>query len=133
MPRIRFALIVNVFQMRRIQVICNWKSILNKEFQHCVESRSTEVRRTKMLQIRFALIVNLIQMRPIEVIRTGKSTINQEFQYHAELSLKLIAKKYESICDQQCQSVNVPEEQIAHFHFQLKLTRISHLERQNHR
>jgi hypothetical protein len=61
MHEIRFVLIVNWIPIGHNEVICTSKSSMNQESQHRAESKSIEVRNTKMHEIRFALIVHVIQ------------------------------------------------------------------------
>jgi hypothetical protein len=82
MLEIRFALIGNLIQMRRMKVIRTRKTIADKEFQQCAELQSTEVMR--MPQIRFALIVIQLQMRSMKVIRNRQSIPNKEFRNSVE-------------------------------------------------
>jgi hypothetical protein len=80
-----FALIVNLIQMRRIQVIGSRKSASNKEPRHFVEFKPIEGGNAKMREIRFVPNVNLIQMRQTRVSsgrengggRTGIEESNQ--------------------------------------------------------
>jgi hypothetical protein len=89
---------VNLIQMKLIQVIRKWKSSPNKASQNCMESTSTEVTTTKMHEIGFMPGVNLIQMRPIKVMCTSKRSQNREFQHCME-SKSTEAKTYENALD----------------------------------
>jgi hypothetical protein len=57
--------------------------MMNKEFQHCVESQLIEVMNMKMLSIQFVLIANLIRMQsseienPVDTIPPSPSQSNQ--------------------------------------------------------
>jgi hypothetical protein len=93
MLSIQFALIVNLIQMRRIEVIRNRKSIPNKEFQQSVELKSIEVRNSKMHTIRFALIVNLIQMRRNRVCLIREKGHLEEGESRNQTRLALDHKK----------------------------------------
>jgi hypothetical protein len=68
-------------------VISTNDNILNKEFQHFLESKLIEVMKMKMLQIQFVSTVNLIQMRLMKVIHKMKSMMNKEYQHFLELKL----------------------------------------------
>jgi hypothetical protein len=70
--------------MKSMKVIYNSKNMMNKEFQHSLESELIEVMNMKMQTIQFVLIVNLIQLKWVKVISTMKNMMIQEFQYHSE-------------------------------------------------
>jgi hypothetical protein len=57
MQMIEFVFIVNLIQMKSIEVIYKMKNILNKKFQNCVESQLIEVMKMKMEMIQFGIIV----------------------------------------------------------------------------
>jgi hypothetical protein len=90
---IRFALIVNLIQMRPIEVICTRKSIPNKEFGNCVELQSTEGTKMKMLQSQFALIANLIQMRQNRVCPICEKGDLEEWESNPQTRLALNLNK----------------------------------------
>jgi hypothetical protein len=61
--------------------------MMNKEFQHCMESILIVVINLKMLMIHFVSIVNLIQMKLMKVIYKMKSISNKESQHGMESKL----------------------------------------------
>jgi RNA polymerase-binding transcription factor DksA len=81
MEMIQFVSIVTVIQMQLMKVNNKMKKIENKEFRHCVESKSIEVMMTKMRMIQSVSIMNLIQMKLKKVIRNLKNIMNRGFQH----------------------------------------------------
>jgi hypothetical protein len=61
--------------------------MMNKEFQHFVESQLIEVRKMKMLLIQFVSRLNLIQMKLMKVTDMMKNMMNKEFQHFVESQL----------------------------------------------
>jgi hypothetical protein len=70
--------------MKLMKVIYNIKNMMNKEFQHCVESKLIEVMKMKMPMIQFVSIVNLIQMKLMKVIDKTENMMNTKFQHCVE-------------------------------------------------
>jgi hypothetical protein len=62
-------------------------NVINKEFQHFVESQLIEVRMTKMHLIQFASILNLIQMKLMKVSHRLQNMMNKEFRHFVESQL----------------------------------------------
>jgi hypothetical protein len=89
--------------MEWMKVIYNNKNMMNKEFQHCVESKLIEVMMMKMQMIQFVSIVNLIQMKLMKVIHNMKNIPNKEFQHCVEsqsievTNMKMFAIQFVSI------------------------------------
>jgi hypothetical protein len=83
---IQFVSIGNLTQMKLMKVNSNMKNMMNKPFQHSVESKLIEVMNMKMQIIQFDSIVNLIQMKLMKVMKVMKviynlgNRMNNEFQ-----------------------------------------------------
>jgi hypothetical protein len=69
--------------MKWMKVIDNVKNMMNKEFQHWMESKLIEVIKMRTLLIQLVSIVNQVQMKLTKVI----SMMNREFQHLMELQL----------------------------------------------
>jgi hypothetical protein len=74
-----------------MKVICTVKNLMNKKFQHFVESQLIEVRILKMQMIQFVSRLNLIQIKLMKVWKM-KNMMNREFQHFMELQLIEVGK-----------------------------------------
>jgi hypothetical protein len=84
MHLIQFVSIVNWIQMKWMKVIVMMKNMMNKAFQHYVESGLIEVIKMTMQMIEFVSIVNLIQIKLMKGIHMMKNLSNKEFQNFQE-------------------------------------------------
>jgi hypothetical protein len=64
--------------MKLMKVEDMMKNIMNKEFQHFVESQLIKVKKVKIQMIQFVSILNLIQMELMKVINKMKNMMNRE-------------------------------------------------------
>jgi hypothetical protein len=78
MQMIQFVSILNLIQMKLMKCSDNLKNMMNKEFQHFVESQLIEVRNMKMQMIQFVSILNLIQMKLMKVIGATSRMMNRD-------------------------------------------------------
>jgi hypothetical protein len=60
------------------------KNMMNKEFQHFVESQLIEVKKMTMQMVRFVSILNVIQMKLMKVSNIMKNMMNKECQHFVE-------------------------------------------------
>jgi hypothetical protein len=78
MHMIQFLSIVNPTQMKLMKVIDIAKNMMNKEFQHFVESQLIQVSNMmKIHMIQFVSSLNLIQMKLMKVIYNVKNIMIQ--------------------------------------------------------
>jgi hypothetical protein len=68
------------------------ENVMNKEFQHSVETKLIEVMKMKMQMFQFMSIVTSIQVKLIKGIDNMKNRMNKEFQHSMESRLIEVMK-----------------------------------------
>jgi hypothetical protein len=68
---IQFVSKLNLIQMKLMKVIYMMKNMMNKEFQHFVESQLIEVRKMKMHLSQFVSILTSIQTKLMQRMHVG--------------------------------------------------------------
>jgi hypothetical protein len=104
MQMIHFVSIPNLIQMKLMKARDIMKNLMNKEFQHFVQSQLIEVRIMKMQMIQFVTSLNLIQKKASKMIRilpnkrenmTGRTyLVRRLYVIHPHQSLSLFQSRF---------------------------------------